>query len=85
MFPTSAMNLRVIELPATDQPLERRRLPELPGRVVEVNAQHGEQRTFLEDGDTIILQGWCEKPGAARIGFGQCVGQVLPVFSPSTG
>jgi len=45
----------------------------------------GEQRTFLEDGDTIILQGWCEKPGAARIGFGQCVGQVLPVFSPSTG
>ena len=38
----------------------------------------GEQRTWLEDGDTVILRGWCEKPGAARIGFGECVGTVLP-------
>ena len=39
----------------------------------------GEQRRFLEDGDSVILRGWCEKPGAARIGFGQCQGEVLPV------
>jgi len=38
----------------------------------------GEQRTFLADGDTVILRGWCEKPGAARIGFGTCQGTVLP-------
>lgn len=38
----------------------------------------GEQRRFLEDGDNVILRGWCEKPGAARIGFGQCEGLVLP-------
>ncbi len=38
----------------------------------------GEQRTFLEDGDAVALRAWCEKPGAARIGFGTCVGQVLP-------
>ena len=38
----------------------------------------GEARTYLEDGDTVTLQGWCEKPGAARIGFGECVGTVLP-------
>ena len=38
----------------------------------------GEQRTWLEDGDTVILRGWCAKPGAARIGFGECVGTVLP-------
>ena len=38
----------------------------------------GETRTWLEDGDTVILRGWCEKPGAARIGFGECVGTVLP-------
>jgi fumarylacetoacetase len=38
----------------------------------------GEQRRFLEDGDNVILSGWCEKPGAARIGFGECRGQVLP-------
>ena len=38
----------------------------------------GEQRVFLEDGDTVILRGWCEAPGAARIGLGECVGTVLP-------
>lgn len=38
----------------------------------------GEARTFLEDGDAIILRGWCEKPGAARIGFGENRGEVLP-------
>jgi len=38
----------------------------------------GEQRTFLEDGDTVALRAWCEKPGAARVGFGVCEGQVLP-------
>jgi fumarylacetoacetase len=36
----------------------------------------GESRTFLEDGDTIILRGWCEKPGAARIGLGEVRGQI---------
>ena len=39
---------------------------------------NGEQRSFLEDGDCIELRGWCEKPGAARIGFGDCAGTVLP-------
>ena len=38
----------------------------------------GEQRGFLHDGDSIILRGWCDKSGAARIGFGECRGTVLP-------
>ncbi|UUZ62915.1 fumarylacetoacetase [Polaromonas sp. P1-6] len=38
----------------------------------------GQTRTYLEDGDTVVLRGWCEKPGAARIGFGECIGTVLP-------
>jgi fumarylacetoacetase len=38
----------------------------------------GEQRVYLEDGDTVILRGWCERPGAVRIGFGECAGTVLP-------
>jgi fumarylacetoacetase len=38
----------------------------------------GESRTFLQDGDAIILRGWCERPGAVRIGFGEAVGCVLP-------
>jgi fumarylacetoacetase len=26
----------------------------------------------------VILRGWCERQGAARIGFGECRGMVLP-------
>ncbi len=37
-----------------------------------------EQRRFLEDGDSVIFRGWCEADGAARIGFGECRGTVLP-------
>ena len=39
---------------------------------------NGETRTFLEDGDTVVLRGFCERPGARRIGFGECRGTVLP-------
>jgi len=34
----------------------------------------GEQRSFLLDGDEVILRGYCEKPGYARIGLGTCRG-----------
>jgi fumarylacetoacetase len=37
----------------------------------------GEQRMFLADGDTLILRAHCQRPGAARIGFGDCAGTVL--------
>lgn len=39
---------------------------------------NGETRTFLEDGDAVILRGYCETQGAARIGFGEAKGLVLP-------
>ena len=38
----------------------------------------GEERTFLEDGDKVIFNGWCEKQGFRRIGFGEVSGTVLP-------
>jgi fumarylacetoacetase len=38
----------------------------------------GETRKFLEDGDEVIMRAWCERPGATRIGFGECRGMVLP-------
>jgi fumarylacetoacetase len=38
----------------------------------------GESRTWLEDGDSVTLRGWCEKADAARVGFGECVGTMLP-------
>ncbi len=42
---------------------------------------NGEQRTFMEDGDRMELRGWCEKPGAARIGFGECTATLLPALA----
>jgi fumarylacetoacetase len=39
---------------------------------------NGESRAFLEDGDEVVLRGYCERPGAVRIGFGECAGVVLP-------
>jgi fumarylacetoacetase len=38
----------------------------------------GEVRKFLEDGDEVILRGWCEAPGFRRIGLGECRGVILP-------
>jgi len=38
----------------------------------------GELRTFLEDGDRVTLSAWCHKPGLPRIGFGECMGTVVP-------
>lgn len=39
---------------------------------------NGELRTFLEDGDTVILRGHCQREGFRRIGLGECRGSVLP-------
>lgn len=39
---------------------------------------NGETRRWLADGDTVILRGFCERPGYRRIGFGECAGTVLP-------
>lgn len=40
----------------------------------------GESRTFLEDGDEVILSAYCERPGFARVGFGACRGVVMPAL-----
>lgn len=36
-------------------------------------------RKFIEDGDEIIIRGYCERNGL-RIGFGECRGKVLPAI-----
>ncbi|APW42625.1 fumarylacetoacetase [Rhodoferax saidenbachensis] len=38
---------------------------------------NGETRTFLQDGDTVILRGYCTRAGVRRIGFGECRGTLL--------
>ena len=46
-----------------------------------VALRDGESRTFLEDHDRVTFRGWCEKPGAARISFGEVTARVLPAIS----
>ncbi|MFY9514390.1 MAG: fumarylacetoacetase [Rubrivivax sp.] len=48
------------------------------GRAPVALGDSGDSRGFLADGDTVVFRGWCEAPGWARIGFGECRGTVLP-------
>ena len=46
-----------------------------------VSLSNGEERRFIEDGDSVMLRGWCEREGFARIGFGVAEGRVLPAIA----
>ncbi len=53
-----------------------------------IRLPNGESRAFLEDGDEVILRGYCEREGFPRISLGECRGTILaatnfPAFSPS--
>lgn len=47
---------------------------------VSIKLDGGEERTFLEDGDTVILRGVCGTEEEGLVGFGDCVGQILPAI-----
>ena len=59
--------------------------PEQAGSLLELSSggknpltlANGETRTFLEDGDSVVLRAHCVSDGFRRIGFGECRGQVL--------
>lgn len=42
-----------------------------------ITLPNGETRTFLEDGDNIIMRAQCQREGAATIGFGEVRGTIL--------
>jgi fumarylacetoacetase len=42
-----------------------------------VELASGVTRTFLEDGDSLVMRGWCEGDGY-RVGFGEVEGMILP-------
>ncbi|KFQ85370.1 Fumarylacetoacetase, partial [Phoenicopterus ruber ruber] len=46
----------------------------------EIPLGSGQSRKFLQDGDEIILTGYCQGNGF-RVGFGQCSGKILPALS----
>ncbi len=44
-----------------------------------IRLENGEQRKFLQDGDTVTLTGWCQGRGY-RVGFGEVTGEILPAL-----
>lgn len=44
-----------------------------------VKMKDGSERKFINDNDTVIIRGYCEKDGV-RIGFGEAKGKVLPAI-----
>ncbi|OKH83181.1 fumarylacetoacetase [Mycobacterium sp. ST-F2] len=51
------------------------------GRNGPITLPTGETRTFLEDDDEVVLTARAHRPGAATIGFGECVGVVRPAIT----
>lgn len=81
---SNGCNLQTGDLMATGtvsgpEKTERGCLLELTWRGTEpIDLPSGEQRRFLEDGDEIIMKGFCEREGFRRIGLGECRGRILP-------
>jgi len=42
-----------------------------------VKLPSGEERAFLEDGDEVVMRGYCEREGLPRVSFGECCGRVV--------
>ncbi|PNH46855.1 hypothetical protein VD0004_g1304 [Verticillium dahliae] len=57
-------------------------LEQTQGGKVAIRLEGGEERKFLEDGDTLVIRGWAGKEGAL-VGFGEVSGKIeaaLPLF-----
>jgi len=66
------------------EPHERGCLLELTWRGEQpLELPNGERRTFLEDGDEVIITATAES-GGRRIGFGECAGRILPAAAGGT-
>jgi fumarylacetoacetase len=62
-------------------PENRGCLLELTGKGREpITLPSGERRAFLENGDEVILRGYCARDRFRRIGLGQCSGTILPAY-----
>ena len=42
-----------------------------------ITLDDGQSRTFIENGDTVIMRGYAEKNGM-RVGFGEVTAKILP-------
>jgi len=71
LIDTDDMNVLMAAAPSERRAL-RARISEAA-----VGLPNGEKRTFLDDGDTLILRGFCEAEGFTRIGLGEASGTIL--------
>lgn len=46
-----------------------------------ITLKDGTARTFFNDGDNVIIRGYC-KNETVRIGFGKCTGKIMPPIAP---
>lgn len=46
--------------------------------------EDGSRRVWLEDGDSVAIRGRAHAPNAVSIGFGECIGRILPA-APAPG
>jgi fumarylacetoacetase len=44
-----------------------------------IRLTNGEERKFIEDGDSVTMTGWCQGDGY-RVGFGEAAGKLLPAL-----
>lgn len=44
-----------------------------------IQLKNGQERKFINDNDTVIIKGYCEKNGF-RLGFGECQSKLLPAI-----
>ena len=49
-----------------------------------IRLPEGESRTFLEDGDEVVITAFAQAPGFARIGFGDCRARIAPALRLET-
>jgi fumarylacetoacetase len=47
----------------------------------QLHLNSGEVRSFLEDGDEIVIRGFCQMDGLPRITLGECSGTVFPALN----
>ncbi|KYK54256.1 hypothetical protein DCS_06213 [Drechmeria coniospora] len=52
-------------------------LEQTEGGKVAIKLEGGEERKFLQDGDSLVIRGWAGKEGAL-VGFGEVSGTILP-------
>ncbi|KAK1701658.1 hypothetical protein CaCOL14_008097 [Colletotrichum acutatum] len=56
-------------------------LEQSQGGKVPIKLNGGQERKFIQDGDTVVIRGWAGEQDGQLVGFGECVGQILPPIS----